>query len=121
VRPEPARVFAALGDPVRLALVETLADGRPRSIAEFARGLTRQGVTKHLRVLEGASVLTAEHAGRETRFRAETETLACARDYLTRVAEAWDDALLRLKEHVETDQERLTKPSDTVGEVRASW
>ncbi len=123
MRPEPARIFAALGDPVRLALMETLADGRARSIAELAHGLpiTRQGVTKHLRVLEGASVLTAEHAGRETRFRAETETLACARDYLTRVAEAWHGALLRLKEHVETDQERLTKPSDTVGEVRASW
>jgi DNA-binding transcriptional ArsR family regulator len=102
-----------------VALVETLADGRPRSIAELARdlSLTRQSVTKHPRVLQDASVLTAEHAGRETGFRAETETLACARDYLTRVAEGWDDALLRLKEHVETDQERLPKPSDTVGEV----
>ena len=105
MRPEPARVFAALGDPVRLALLETLADGRPRSIVELARGLplTRQGVTKHLRVLEGAGVLTAEHAGRETRFRAETEALVSARDYLTRVAEGWDDALLRLKAHVETN------------------
>jgi DNA-binding transcriptional ArsR family regulator len=103
VRPEPARVFAALGDPVRLALVEALADGRPKSIAELAHGLpiTRQGVTKHLRVLERAGVLTAEHAGRETRFKAEAETLACARDYLARVAEGWDDALLRLKVHVE--------------------
>ncbi len=105
MRPEPARVFAALGDPVRLALVEALVDGRPRSIAELAYGLpiTRQGVTKHLRVLEGAGVLTAEHAGRETRFRAEPETLASARDYLARVAEGWDDALLRLKAHVEQD------------------
>ena len=101
--PEPARVFAALGDPVRLALVEALADGRARSIAELAYGLpiTRQGVTKHLRVLEGAGVLAVERAGRETRFRAETEALATARDYLVRVAQGWDDALLRLKAHVE--------------------
>lgn len=105
MRPEPARIFAALGDPVRLALVEALADGRPRSIAELAHGLpiSRQGVTKHLRVLEGAGILAAEHAGRKTRFRAEPDVLASARDYLARVAEGWDDALLRLKAHVETD------------------
>jgi DNA-binding transcriptional ArsR family regulator len=105
MRPEPARVFAALGDPVRLALIEALADGRPRSITELARTLpiTRQGVTKHLRVLESAGVLAAEPAGRETRFRAEPEALAPARDYLAQVTEAWDDALFRLKAHVEQD------------------
>ena len=103
MRPEPARIFAALGDPVRLALLEALADGRARSIAELAHGLpiTRQGVTKHLRVLERAGVLAVERAGRETRFRVETEALATARDYLVRVAQGWDDALLRLKAHVE--------------------
>jgi DNA-binding transcriptional ArsR family regulator len=105
MRPEPARVFAALGDRVRLALLEALADGRPRSIAELAHGLpiTRQGVTKHLRVLESAGILAAEQAGRETRFRAEPETLADARDYLARVTEGWDDALQRLKAHVEQE------------------
>lgn len=89
---------------MRLALVEALADGRPRSIAELAQGLpmTRQGVAKHLRVLEGAGVLAAERAGRETRFRTDPETLAGARDHLARVAEGWDDALRRLKAHVET-------------------
>ena len=101
---EPARTFAALGDPVRLALIEALADGRPRSIAELAQGLpmSRQGVSKHLRVLEGAGVLAAEREGRETRFRTEPEVLADARDYLARVAKGWDDALRRLKAHVET-------------------
>lgn len=105
MRPEPARVFAALGDPVRLALVEVLADGRPRSIAELAQGLpiTRQGVAKHLRVLEGAGVLAAERTGRETRFKAEPEALAAARDCLARVAEGWDAALGRLRTHVESD------------------
>ena len=103
MRPEPARVFAALGDPVRLALVEALGDGRARSIAELAHGLpiTRQGVAKHLRVLEGAGVLAAERAGRETLFRAEPEALAVASDYLAQVARGWDEALLRLKAHVE--------------------
>lgn len=103
MRPEPARIFAALGDPVRLALVEALGDGRARAIADLAQGLsiTRQGVTKHLRVLEDAGVLTAERTGRETRFRAEPEALAVARDYLAQVAKGWDAALLRLKSQVE--------------------
>ena len=96
-------MFAALGDPVRLALVEALGDGRARSIAELAQGLpiTRQGVAKHLRVLEGAGVLAAERAGRETLFRAEPEALAAAFDYLAQVARGWDEALLRLRAHVE--------------------
>lgn len=106
MRPEPARVFAALGDPVRLALVEALGDGQTRSIAELTQGLpiTRQGVTKHLRVLERAGVLAAERTGRETRFQAEPEALAVARSYLDRVAQGWDDALQRLKAQVEQDQ-----------------
>ena len=106
MRPEPARVFAALGDPVRLALVEALGDGRARSIAELAQGLpiTRQGVTKHLRVLEGAGVLAAERTSRETRFQAEPEALAVARGYLDRVARGWGDVLGRLKTQVEQDQ-----------------
>ena len=106
MRPEPARIFAALGDPVRLALLEALGDGQARSIAELAQGLpiTRQGVTKHLRVLEGAGVLAAERAGRETRFRAAPEALTVARDHLDRVARGWDDALGRLRAQVEQDQ-----------------
>ncbi len=86
--------------------MEALASGQTRSIAELAHGqaITRQAVAKHLRVLEGAGVLTAERSGRETRFRAEPEALGVARDYLDRVAQGWDEALLRLKAQVEQDQ-----------------
>ena len=68
---EAAALFAALGDPTRLSLVERLAgDGAPRSLGELSTGLplTRQAVTKHLRVLEGAGLVTSSRAGRETRF-----------------------------------------------------
>ena len=49
-----APVFAALGDETRLALVAKLCGGRPYSISQLTRGskLTRQAITKHLRVLE---------------------------------------------------------------------
>ncbi|MGH8010498.1 MAG: ArsR/SmtB family transcription factor, partial [Candidatus Binatia bacterium] len=49
-------VFAALADPTRLALIETLSDGESRSIVALSQNgsITRQAVTKHLTVLERA-------------------------------------------------------------------
>src|SRR5256885_3903638 len=54
-----AAVFAALGDETRLSLVTTLCGGEPRSIAQLTGGsrMTRQAITKHLRVLENAGIL----------------------------------------------------------------
>jgi DNA-binding transcriptional ArsR family regulator len=99
----PAPVFAALGDPTRLALVATLCDGRPRSVSELARGspLTRQAVTKHLHVLESAGLVGSLRAGRETRFAFRPDRLAPARDWLDEVGRQWEGALLRLKGFVE--------------------
>lgn len=98
-----AAVFAALGDPTRLALFETLADGRARSIAELssAAPMSRQGVTKHLAALERAGVLRRERRGRETRFRIRPAAIADVRNYLGAIAEQWERALVRLKNFVE--------------------
>ena len=63
-----APVFAALGDETRLLLLARLAEGDPCSIARLTEGsgLTRQAVTKHLRVLEKAKMVRCVHAGRES-------------------------------------------------------
>src|SRR5262245_26124836 len=102
---QAALVFAAMGDPTRLSLVERLRDGRARSIAELADGapITRQAVTKHLRVLEGAGLVAAARAGRETRFALQPQPLRDAGAYLEEVAAQWDAALGRLKAFVEGD------------------
>lgn len=102
---DPAHVFAALGDVTRLALVSRLSDGRPHSIAQLTDGLrlTRQGVTKHLRVLEQAGIVASERVGRESRFVFTPEPISGARMYLDRVSEQWDDALMRLKAFVEDE------------------
>jgi DNA-binding transcriptional ArsR family regulator len=99
----PARVFAALGDTTRLKLVSRLVDGEPRSIAQLADGLdlTRQGVTKHLRVLQRAGIVRARSVGRESRFTYVPEPVERARSYLETVSAQWDDALARLKAFVE--------------------
>jgi DNA-binding transcriptional ArsR family regulator len=97
--PDPAVVFAALGDPTRLSLLMRLADGRARSIAALSAGvpLTRQAVTKHLHVLEEAGLVASSRTGRESRYAGRPETLAEARAYLDMVSARWDEALGRLK------------------------
>ena len=54
-----ACAFAALGDETRLSLVAKLCAGQPRSISQLAEGskLTRQAITKHLRVLERVEIV----------------------------------------------------------------
>jgi DNA-binding transcriptional ArsR family regulator len=102
--PAQALVFAALGDETRLKLVARLARGRPESIAHLTRGsrLTRQAITKHLRVLERAGLVRCMRAGRESRFELDRRPFKEMEEYLEFVARAWDKALERLKSFVET-------------------
>jgi DNA-binding transcriptional ArsR family regulator len=98
-----AAVFAALGDETRLTVLARLARGEPQSISRLTQGtrLTRQAVTKHLRVLEGAGVVRAMRAGRESRFALAPQPIDDLRDYLDLVSRQWDAALTRLKALVE--------------------
>ena len=98
-----APVFAALGDETRLRIVIRLCDGGPQSIVRLTEGsnVSRQAVTKHLRALSDAGLVRSERLGRETLWELETKRLAEARQYLDRISEHWDRALLRLKAFVE--------------------
>jgi DNA-binding transcriptional ArsR family regulator len=99
-----ASVFAALGDETRLSVLTRLANGRAQSISRLTAGtnLTRQAVTKHLRVLEDAGVIRCLRVGRESRFALAPKPIDDIRDYLERVSRQWDDALARLKALVES-------------------
>ena len=98
-----AAVFAALGDETRLSLLGKLCGGQRQSISQLAGGssLTRQAITKHLRVLEGAGVVQSARVGRESLFELRPEPLKDVRAYLDRVSGQWDQALARLKSFVE--------------------
>ncbi len=98
-----APVFAALGDRTRLSLLMKLSDGATRSIAALSADtkLSRQAVTKHLRVLENAGLVRSARIGRESRFSYRPEPIGEARAYLDRVGAQWDDALSRLRNFVE--------------------
>ena len=98
-----ASVFAALGDQTRLLLVARLADGRAYSIAQLTAGsrLTRQAITKHLRVLKRAGMVHSRRAGRERLFEFDPRPIGEMKEYLHHVSEQWDQALTRLKSFVE--------------------
>jgi len=101
--PRYAPLFAALGDETRLSLVGQLGRGLPCSIVELTSGtkLTRQAVTKHLRVLEGAGLVSCVRSGRESLFALDPAPLVEVAEYLVFVTEQWDQALTRLKQFVE--------------------
>ncbi len=100
-----APVFAALGDRTRLAIVATLSAGKARSISALAdeSALTRQAVTKHLKVLEGAGLVASRRIGRETLYSLKGESIGDAGAELDAIAGKWRDALGRLKRFVEAD------------------
>jgi DNA-binding transcriptional ArsR family regulator len=98
-----APVFAALGDETRLLLVAKLCQGRPYSISQLTEGsrLTRQAITKHLRVLQGAGIVRSVRTGRQSLFEFDPEPMRGLREYLDDVSAQWDQALSRLKAFVE--------------------
>jgi DNA-binding transcriptional ArsR family regulator len=98
-----AALFAALGDKTRLTLIARLGTNAPSSIAQLTTGtrLTRQAVTKHLRVLERAGLIHSMRAGRESRFALDPRPIHQMQQYLDLVSSQWDQALARLKSFVE--------------------
>jgi DNA-binding transcriptional ArsR family regulator len=98
-----APVFAALGDETRLSIVAKLSTGQPRSISQLTDGskLTRQAITKHLRVLERAALVHSVRTGRESLFEFDPKPLEECKRYLDLVSEQWDLTLSQLKAFVE--------------------
>lgn len=122
--PSFAAIFAALGDRTRLRLVERLS-ARPgggqagggasvrvdarvdndamsitRLTAEF--NVSRQAITKHLRVMERAGLVHSTRRGRERIWQLRQRRLDEARHYLEQISQQWDEALERLRIFVES-------------------
>jgi DNA-binding transcriptional ArsR family regulator len=94
-----ALLFAALGDPTRLALIQQLSRGGPASISTLAdrQSMTRQGVTKHLHVLADAGIIDGSRQGREQVWTLNPQRLAAGRRHIDIIAAGWEQALDRLK------------------------
>src|SRR5712671_5755352 len=94
-----APVFVALGDETRLRLIAVLCAGGAMSIAQLTSGteITRQAVTKHLRVLADAGMVRDVKVGRERLWEFEPTQVKEARRSLEVIEQQWDNALNKLK------------------------
>lgn len=100
-----AQKFAALGDPVRLTLVSKLVSNNAQSITELTEGtkISRQAVTKHLRILEDVGLVSSLKKGRESLYELDAKPLSEMQQYLQVISEQWDQRLNDLKSFLEKD------------------
>ena len=98
-----APLFAALGDENRLRIVSRLCPRGPMSITGLAAGskVTRQGITKHLHVMENGGLVQCTRRGRESVWQVDRQNVEQAQRYLQQISTQWDQALARLKAFVE--------------------
>ena len=100
-----APVLQALADPNRLGVVQMLSDG-PRRAGELAEasGLSAPAMSKHLRVLLEAGIVSDERVPEDARvrvFRLRPESVVALRAWLDQLQAHWDDQLRSFKRHVE--------------------
>jgi len=92
-----------MGDETRLWLVSRLCRDGPASISALTSGakMTRQAITKHLRVMEHANLVHCQRRGRESLWQLDQRRIDDARRYLELISQQWDTALARLQRLVE--------------------
>jgi DNA-binding transcriptional ArsR family regulator len=97
------RGFSALSDPTRATIVEWLGEGGTGTATEFARRLpiSRQAVTRHLKELEDAGLITSAREGREVRYTLQPGRLADMAEWLEARAARWERILQRLADHLD--------------------
>ena len=100
-----ALAFAALAEPMRVAIVEKLAK-RPMAVGELAAGLpvSRPAVSQHLKVLKDAGLVVDRAAGNRRVYRVDPDGVSALRAQLDRF---WNQALTTYKEVVEQDNKEV--------------
>ena len=98
-----AAVFRALGDPVRLAMVQRLSSGESFTVGAVSHGfgITRQGARKHLQVLADAHLISLEAKGRDVVVQLDAKTLERAKAFIAELEAKWEKRLQSLKKLLE--------------------
>ncbi len=107
-----SRTFAALADPTRRAILDRLGDG-DATVNEIAEPfeMSLQAVSKHLKVLEDAGLVSKGRDGQHRPCRAEVASLDPAIDWLDERREQWEDRLDRLGDHLRQIQRNTSTPT----------
>ncbi len=98
-----AAIYRALGDPIRLEIVQRLSAKSPRTLGELSGklGVSRQGARKQIQVLVNAKVVQLAQRGRQTDVTLNPHSLQVARDFIAQLERQWDQRLQALKNFVE--------------------
>lgn len=102
------RIFVALADPTRRTLIERLSAEGDKTSTELAEDLpiTRQGVSKHLRILAEAQLVSVRQEGRDRFYSLEPQQLTQAVTWVDRVRAQWEQRLSTLADYLETSSEQ---------------
>ena len=105
-REQQQLIFAALADPMRRNLLVKLAETSPKTATQLAQEypITRQGILKHLVVLEAAGLVAVHQEGREKRYVLTPEPLSELEQWINTISAIWDERLVRLKTLLEQGQ-----------------
>jgi len=97
-----ADIFRAIADPTRRAILERLRQGpAPVKALAAAFSQSRPAISKHLRILNEARVVSEQRAGRERIYRIEPDRLSEVDDWIGEYRSLWQDNLNRLKNYLE--------------------
>jgi DNA-binding transcriptional ArsR family regulator len=102
-------VFKALADPTRREVLDRLfaEDGQTLSALEEGLPMSRFGVMKHLKVLEGAGLVTTRRRGREKLHFLNPVPIRLIHDrWVSKYAQPWASALSELKQEMESEETR---------------
>ena len=101
------RTFAALADPTRRRILEDLAKGN-RRVTDLAApfSISLPAVSKHLRVLEGARLLTRRRRGREHCLELRPGPLKDAIRWIEQYRRFWEGSLEALADYLETSNKK---------------
>jgi len=102
--------FAALADPTRRAILARLASGE-KNVTELARPfkMTMPAVTKHLKVLEGAGLISRTRHAQLRPCRLEPARLKEACDWIEKYREFWEGNFTRLEDYLKDLQAKEKK------------
>ena len=104
--------FAALADPTRRAILARLSEGEA-TVNELAEpfDMSLQAVSKHLKVLERAGLITRGQHAQFRPCRFEAAPLETAVDWIDRHRDVWKDRFDQLEQHLRDLQRTTTEPS----------
>lgn len=110
-------VFGALADPTRRAILTRLADGEDATVAELAAPfhMSQPAISKHLKVLENAGLITRSRRATARLSRLDAEPLREVTTWLARYQRFWDESHERLDEllaALQAREEDRTWPRD---------